>query len=118
MLLCLLEEKKVVNEIYFNGQIYDAYSKIVDIIKEAKEELIMIDGYADKTVLDMIRKVSCRVFLITKNQNSLSNMDLIKYNKQYNNLQVIFDDTFHDRYLIIDKNKIYHLRSVYESCWK
>ena len=48
------EEKQKINEIYFNGQIYDAYSKIVDILKEAKKEIIIIDSYADKTILDMI----------------------------------------------------------------
>ena len=48
------EEKRKINEIYFNGQIYDAYSKIVDILKEAKKEIIIIDSYADKTILDMI----------------------------------------------------------------
>ncbi len=51
----MFEEKKKDNEIYFNGQIYDAYSKIVDILKEAHDNIIIIDNYADKTVLDMIR---------------------------------------------------------------
>ncbi len=48
------EEKRKSNEIYFNGQIYDSYSKILDILKEAKKELIIIDNYADKSMLDMI----------------------------------------------------------------
>ena len=46
------EEKRKINEIYFNGQIYDAYSKMVDILNEAKKEIIIIDAYADKTILD------------------------------------------------------------------
>ena len=51
------ESKTKTNEIYFNGQIYDAYSKIIDIMKESKETLIIIDSYADKTILDMVSKI-------------------------------------------------------------
>ena len=50
-------ENKVVNEIYFEGQIYDAYSKILDILKEAKKEVIIIDSYSDKNTLDIIKKI-------------------------------------------------------------
>ena len=102
------EEKKVINEIYFNGQIYDAYSKIIDIFKEAKHELIIIDGYSDKTVLDMIKELTCRVILITKKNSNLKELDIEKYNTQYHNLNIIYNDTFHDRYFILDKEIIYH----------
>lgn len=102
------EEKKIVNEIYFNGQIYDAYSKILDIVQEAKKELIIIDAYTDKSILDIIRKVRCNVILITKNKNSITQTDISKYQKQYSNLRVVYDDTFHDRYFIIDSNIVYH----------
>ena len=104
-----LEEKKKINEIYFNGQIYDAYSKIVDIMKESKQELIIIDRYADKTVLDMISKVEVIVKLITKKNGLLSKLDIEKYQKQYDNLKIKYDDTFHDRYIIVDKEIFYHL---------
>ena len=102
------EEKKVINEIYFNGQIYDAYSKIIDIFKEAKHELIIIDGYSDKTVLDMIKELTCKIILITKKNSNLKGLDIEKYNTQYHNLNIIYNDTFHDRYFIIDKEIIYH----------
>ena len=102
------EEKKVINEIYFNGQIYDAYSKIIDIFKEAREELIIIDGYSDKTVLDMIKELTCKIILITKKNSNLKGLDIEKYNTQYHNLNIIYNDTFHDRYFIIDKEIIYH----------
>jgi hypothetical protein len=104
-----LSEKRKNNEIYFNGMIYDAYSKIIDIMKEAKKELIIIDSYADKTILDMISKLKIEVILITKEKSLLSNLDIEKYNKQYNNLKIKYDNTFHDRYLIIDKSELYHL---------
>ena len=64
------EEKKVINEIYFNGQIYDAYSKIKDILNEAKEDLVIIDGYVDKSILDMIKDVKDTVRIITKTKHS------------------------------------------------
>ncbi len=54
------------NEIYFYGQIYDAYSKILDIFKEAKEELIVIDSYEDKTILDMIKNIKVKVIQLPK----------------------------------------------------
>ena len=103
------EEKRKINEIYFNGQIYDAYSKIVDIMKEAKKEIIIIDSYADKTVLDMISKLSTKVILITKENNKLSELDISKYHKQYDNLEIIYNNTFHDRYIILDSSTVYHL---------
>ncbi len=102
------EEKKKSNEIYFNGQIYDAYSKILDIIKEAKKKLIIIDNYADKNMLDMIRNINVKVTIICKENCLLKEIDIEKYNKQYNNLKVIYNNTFHDRYIIIDKKVIYH----------
>ena len=103
-----LETKQLVNEIYFNGQIYDAYSKIVDIMSMAKKELIIIDGYADKNVLDMISKLKVEVTLITKKEGLLTKLDIEKYNRQYQNLKIIYNNTFHDRYLILDNNTLYH----------
>lgn len=76
---------------------------------EAKEELIVIDNYDDKTVLDMIRRLKVSALLITKEKSLISKGDIEKYNKQYNNLKIKYDNTFHDRYLIIDKNIVYHL---------
>ena len=104
-----LESKKKVNEIYFNGQIYDEYFKIIDLMKEAKKELIIIDNYADKVILDMISKLKVKVKLITKNNNNLTKIDISKYNSQYNNLKVTYNNTFHDRYLILDNQIVYHL---------
>ena len=105
------EKKENVNEIYFYGRIYDAYSKIVDILREGKEEVIIIDRYADKSILDMIRDVDAKVTLIVKRNGLLKEIDIEKYNKQYHNLKIKYDDTYHDRYIIIDRKKVYHLGS-------
>ena len=103
-----IEEKKKVNEIYFNGQIYDAYSKIQEIFKSANKRLVIIDAYADNTILDIIKRLKIEVTIITKPNNLLTQQDIAKYNKQYKNLTVIFDKTFHDRYFILDDKIVYH----------
>jgi len=103
------EEKKKVNEIYFKGQIYDAYSKILDILNSADKEVIIIDNFLDKSILDIIRNISINITLITSNKSKLKQIDIDKYNKEYSNLEVRYDETFHDRYIIIDKNIVYHL---------
>jgi len=103
-----LEKEKEVNEIYFNGKIYDAYSKVLDIFKEAKKELIIIDRYTDKTVLDMIKDLKCKVILITSSNTKLTKLDIKKYNDTYDNLAIYYNDEYHDRYFIIDNKKIYH----------
>ena len=103
-----LSEKKKINETYFNGQIFDAYSKVLDIFKSTKKELIIIDSYADNTLLDIIKKLDINVTLITKKDNLLTKELINRYNKQYNNLNVIYNNTFHDRYFILDKKEIYH----------
>lgn len=77
-------------------------------MKEAKKELIIIDNYADKTVLDMISNLKIYVILITKRNDMLKKIDIEKYNEQYHNLTIFYNDTFHDRYLIIDQKIIYH----------
>ncbi len=102
------EEKRKDNEIYFNGQIYDAYSKVLEIFSLSKSELIIVDSYADKVLLDIIRRL--KVIIITK-ENLLTNGDIDNYNRQYSNLKVIHDNTFHDRYFIIDQSTIYHCGS-------
>ena len=103
-----LETAKKINHVYFNGKVYDAYSKVLDIFGEAKDELIVVDRYTDKTFLDMIRSLECKVILITGKRSKLSKLDIEKYNRDYNNLTVYYDDTFHDRYFVIDNNKVYH----------
>ena len=105
------EEKKKVTEIYFNGQIFDAYSKILDILKSANESIVIVDAYADNTVLDIIKRLDVSITIITKSNNLLTKQDVSKYNKQYSNLKVVYDNTFHDRYFILDNSIIYHCGS-------
>jgi len=107
-----LEPKKIENQkIFFNGEIYDAYSLIIDLIKEANSRIIIIDDYIDKTILDMLvyKKDGVRVELIT-NSHYLTKLDINKFNKQYPSLQIKYSNKFHDRFIIID-NTLYHVGS-------
>ncbi len=103
------EEKDIKNEIYIHGQTYDAYSKILDILLIGQEQIIVIDSYADKYALDMISKVQIPVTLILSTKSRLSKLDISKYNQEYNNLTLIYNDTFHDRFIILDNKDMYHL---------
>ena len=102
-----LEEKEKANHIFYEGQIYDAYSLLIDIFKEAEKEIIIIDNYADKSILDMITNLNVRVTIVTRKFNLLKDIDIKKYNRQYHNLKVIYSDKFHDRFIILDKKVLY-----------
>ena len=106
------ETKKIENQkIFFDGEIYDAYSLIIELIKEASNRIIIIDNYIDKSILDMLvyknNKVS--VELITSS-HYLTKLDINKFNSQYPNLKIKYSNIFHDRFIIID-NTLYHLGS-------
>ena len=109
-----LEEKEKANHIFYEGQIYDAYSLLIDIFKEAGKEIIIIDNYADKSILDMITNLNVRVTIVTKKFNLLKDIDIKKYNRQYHNLKVIYSDKFHDRFIILDKKVLYHSGASYK----
>ena len=109
-----LEEKEKINHIFYEGQIYDAYSLLIDIFKEAKKEIIIIDNYADKSILDMITNLNVKVTVVTRKFNLLKDIDIKKYNRQYHNLKVIYSDKFHDRFIILDKKVLYHSGASYK----
>ena len=109
-----LEEKEKINHIFYEGQIYDAYSLLIDIFKEAKKEIIIIDNYADKSILDMITNLNAKVTIVTRIFNLLKDIDIKKYNNQYHNLKVIYSDKFHDRFIILDKKVLYHSGASYK----
>ena len=69
---------------FFEGQIYDAYSLLIDIFNQATISIIIIDNYLDKTLLDILRKIDLEILLIT---NKYNNEDFMKYEKQYKNIK-------------------------------
>lgn len=73
----MLESNKSETGIYFKGQIYDAYSKLLDILSKSKNEIIIIDNYVDKRVLDIISRLKIRVILITRKITKYSKLTLL-----------------------------------------
>ncbi len=101
-------EEYLKNKLIFENHIYDAYSFLLDILNKSKKEIIIIDNYCDKKILDLICNLKVNVIVISKNINN----ELInKYQNQYNNLTIKYDDSFHDRFIIIDKKIVYQLGS-------
>ena len=100
-----LDSKEKTNHIFFEGQIYDAYSLLMDILKNAKEEIIIIDNYASKELFDILKDIKPNIKIVTKN---IDDTLIKKYNKQYSNIKIIYNDSFHDRFIIIDKKTLYH----------
>jgi hypothetical protein len=94
-------------QLFLKGEIYDSFSNFINIFKQSEKELIIIDPYADVSLLDIVKKYKCKITIRTKNNDRLSNIEIEKYNEQYHNLTVIRNNDFHDRYFIIDNKKIY-----------
>lgn len=96
--------------LFLDGTEYDSHFYIHSILKDVTKEVVIIDPYADLELLDMIKDIDANIALIMKNRSLLSEKQINKFNKQYNNkLKVFKNDKFHDRYIILDRNTIYHL---------
>lgn len=102
---------EVKQNIFFDGQIYDAFSFIVGLVKKARKEIILIDNYADVNTLNILCKKNkgVNVVIITAGKGSLSTKDITKFNAQYLKLSVKTNTDFHDRFLIVDKTEVYHI---------
>lgn len=88
--------------IIYEGKIYD--SILLDIFNEAKDEIIIIDNYVNKELLDILRYVDKKIIIMSKNYNE----ELIKkYKSQYKNIMLVNDNSFHDRYIILDRKEVY-----------
>jgi hypothetical protein len=97
--------------IFFDGQIFDAYSFVVDLIKQAKNDIILIDNYIDESVLTLLskRKAKVTATIFTKEINKTLALDLQKHNAQYPPIEIRTFSQSHDRFLIIDQQVIYHI---------
>ena len=103
------------NHIFFEGQIYDAYSLLLDIFETSKESIIIIDNYADKKLLDLLSKTQKIIKVYSKNIDE----ELIeKYQSQYKNVEIINNDTFHERFIIIDNKFLYHCGASFKELGK
>jgi hypothetical protein len=96
--------------IFFEGQLFDAYSFAADLIKSAKKSLILIDNYVDETTLMLLtkRKIKVAATIYTKKISKQLALDLEKHNSQYSEIKVFAQTQSHDRFLIIDNIQVYH----------
>ena len=98
--------------IFFKGQMWDASSCIEQILEKAEREIILIDSYVDRRTLDMLsrKKTGVSVMLFTSvSGNRITEKELNDFNSQYPSLDVRITDEFHDRFLILDRRKMYHI---------
>ena len=110
-----LNIKESNNHIFYEGQIYDAYSLLIDILSKAKKEIIIIDNYAGKKLFDIIRNINVKVKIYTEN---IDNISKEKYEKQYSNIEIITTNIFHDRFIIIDNKSLYHSGASFKDLGK
>ena len=105
----------VKNCLFFENDLYDAYSILLDIFNMAKEEIIIIDNYAGKELLDILRSVNKRIIIVSKNIDEVLKK---KYESQYSNVIFINNDSFHDRFIILDRNKMYSCGASFKDLGK
>ena len=104
------KENEFTQKIFFDGQIYDAYSLIIDIIKKAKEKILIIDNYIDDSVLKMLTKKNknVKVTILTSEKSNIEKLDVQKFNKEYPKLEIAKTNKFHDRFILLDDKELYH----------
>lgn len=97
-------------KIFYEGQIWDSYSLIIKIIKMAEKKITIIDNYIDQSILEMLTKKNknVEVTFLTSNNCKITKLDIEKFNKQYPTLKLVKTNKFHDRFIVIDNNQIYH----------
>lgn len=105
------EHEEVSQKIFFNGQIYDAFSLLVDLVLRAEKKLVLVDNYVDIGTLNILAKKrsDVEVILYTIKKTKLSQKDVNNFNQQYPTLEVKYTEIFHDRFLIVDDIYAYHI---------
>ena len=97
--------------IFFDGQLFDAYVFVSDLVKSAKKSIVLIDNYVDETVLLLLskRNDTVKATIYTEKITPQFQLDINKHNAQYEPVGVEIEKKSHDRFLIIDENQVYHL---------
>ena len=101
--------------IFFEGEIYDAYSLLIDILNKANDEIIIIDNYAGKQLLDILKNINKKIIIVSKNIDKVLEK---KYESQYSNVKFINKDIFHDRFIIIDRKRLYSCGASFKDLGK
>lgn len=104
------EHKEKEQKLFFNGQIWDSYNLIVNIIKRADSKIVIIDNYIDDTILEMLskKKRGVEVVILTSNNSNILKLDVQKFNREYPTLKIAKTNKFHDRFIILDNKELYH----------
>lgn len=99
------------SQLFFDGEIYDAYTLIQSLFESSNKEIIIIDNYIDRTILDrlVVKNCNVQVIIYTSINSRLLSRDIDAFNNQYGSLNVKYTTNVHDRYIIIDQRKLYHL---------
>ncbi|MBO5414184.1 MAG: ORF6N domain-containing protein [Bacilli bacterium] len=105
----------VKNSLFFEGDFYDAYSLLLDILNKADNEIVLIDNYIGKELLDLLKKIDTKIIIVSKNIDKILKK---KYESQYNNIIFINNDSFHDRFIILDRNKMYSCGASFKDLGK
>ena len=103
------------NYIFFEGEFYEAYSLILDIFDKSSKEIIIIDNYAGKELLNILKNIDRNIIIVSKNINKILKQ---KYEKEYNNVLFINNNSFHDRFIILDKKTLYSCGSSFKDLGK
>ena len=109
------DKKKALNDMFFEGEFYDAYSLLIDILNTATNNIIIIDNYIDKKFLDICSKIKVDIIIYTK---KIDKIDLENYNKQYDNIKVKTSNKYHDRFIILDNKVLYHCGASFKDLGK
>ncbi len=98
-------------KLFFDGQIYDVFSLLIELIQKADQEIILIDGYVDVGTLNVLakKKSGVAVTIYTFKKTKLTAQDVAAFNAQYPQLDVKYANIFHDRFLILDRKTVYHI---------
>ena len=113
------DPKDIVKDyLFFEGDFYDAYSTILDIFNRSRDEIIIIDNYAGKDLLDILKKINRKIIIVSENIDETLKK---KYEKQYKNVTFINNNSFHDRFIILDRYILYtcgsSLKDVGKKCF-
>ena len=97
--------------IFYDGQVFDAYVFINDLVKSAKKSIVLIDNYIDESVLVLfsVRKKGVSLSILTKSISKKLQLDIKKHNEQYPPVNIKEFSKAHDRFLIIDGKTVYHV---------
>lgn len=112
----MFDPKEITKEyLFFENQLFKSHYVLNKIFESAKEEIIIVDNYADKELLMYLSTLQKSIKIISKN---MDNLLIAKYEKEFNNIEFIRKDIFHDRFIILDREKLFSCGSSFKDLGK